>query len=183
MASHVVSRITEVDNKPPAPENPIDREKTCPLLLRVFCSNNRHHQEHEFSRGTVPANELQIYTWMDATLKELSSLVKEVNPDARRRGTYFDFAIVHPHPRRNQAYQMREIGMTCSGRKGPDDSVTLGSQSFTIGDYIDIAITLPPRGGLGGGEGGGMGGGGRMGGGGGMGGGGMGMGRRGGWGR
>nr|XP_054752938.1 histone deacetylase complex subunit SAP18-like [Lytechinus pictus] len=172
MASHVVSRITEVDNKPPAPENPIDREKTCPLLLRVFCNNNRHHQEHEFSRGTVPANELQIYTWMDATLKELSSLVKEVNPDARRRGTYFDFAIVHPHQRRQQAYQMREIGMTCSGRKGPDDSVTLSAQNFVIGDYIDIAITLPPRGGLG-----------ERGGGGGMGGGGMGMGRRGGWGR
>ena len=89
---------------------------------------------------------------MDATLKELSSLVKEVNPDARRRGTYFDFAIVYPVDGR-PVYRMREIGMTCSGRKGPDDSVTLASHKFTIGDYIDIAITLPPRDGAGPGPG------------------------------
>ena len=83
---------------------------------------------------------------MDASLKEISSLVKEVNPEARRRGTYFDFALVFPDNRMPR-YRMREIGMTCSGRKGPDDAVTLLQSDFTIGDYLDIAITLPPRGG------------------------------------
>ena len=34
--------------------------------------------------GRTPENEIQIYTWMDATLKELTGLIKEVNPDARR---------------------------------------------------------------------------------------------------
>ena len=29
--------------------------------------------------GQTPQNELQIYTWMDATLKELTGLIKEVN--------------------------------------------------------------------------------------------------------
>ena len=48
------------------------------------------------SAGQTPQNELQIYTWMDATLKELTGLIKEVNPESRRRGTYFDFAIVYP---------------------------------------------------------------------------------------
>ena len=28
--------------------------------------------------GNTPTNELQIYTWMDASLKELTGLVKEV---------------------------------------------------------------------------------------------------------
>ena len=46
--------------------------------------------------GNTPTNELQMYTWMDATLKELTGLIKEVNPESRRRGTYFDFAIVYP---------------------------------------------------------------------------------------
>ena len=36
---------------------------------------------------------------MDATLKELTSLVKEVYPDARKKGTHFSFAIVFPDPR------------------------------------------------------------------------------------
>ena len=80
---------------------------------------------------------------MDATLKELTSLVKEVNVDARKKGTYFDFAIVYPDPRSPQ-YRMREIGTTCAGRKGADDSVSLANKRFQIGDYIDIAIT-PPR--------------------------------------
>ncbi|XP_071819537.1 histone deacetylase complex subunit SAP18-like [Apostichopus japonicus] len=146
MASQV-SRVTEAPEKPA--ENPVDREKVCPLLLRVFCNNNRHHRPEEFNRGTTPPNELQIYTWLDASLKELSSLVKEVNPEARRRGTYFDFASVYPSPRA-PGYRLKEIGMTCSGRKGPDDNVSLASKKFQIGDYLDIAITLPPRGGGGG---------------------------------
>ncbi|KAF8783003.1 Histone deacetylase complex subunit SAP18 like protein [Argiope bruennichi] len=64
-------------------------KETCPLLLRVFLNNGRHHSLSEFVRGNVPPNELQIYTWLDATLKELTNLVKEVNPDARRKGTFF----------------------------------------------------------------------------------------------
>ncbi|ESO89120.1 hypothetical protein LOTGIDRAFT_183100 [Lottia gigantea] len=127
------------------PEKPIDREKTCPLLLRVFCSLGRHHQTMEFARANTPANELQIYTWMDATLKELTSLVKEVNPDARKKGTFFDFAIVYPDPR-TPTYRLREIGTTCCGKKSTDDNVTLASKKFQIGDYLDISIS-PPRGG------------------------------------
>jgi len=124
---------------------PIDREKTCPLLLRVFCNTGRHSQLSDYSRGATPNNELQIYTWMDATLKELTSLVKEVNAEAREKGTFFDFAIVFPDSR-SSAYRIREIGTTCSGRKGQDDNVTLAAKDFVIGDYLDIAIT-PPRGG------------------------------------
>lgn len=38
--------------------------QTCPLLLRVFTTNNgRHHRMDEFARGNVPSSELQIYTW------------------------------------------------------------------------------------------------------------------------
>lgn len=36
---------------------------------------------------------------MDATLKELTSLVKEVYPEARKKGTHFSFSIVYPDPR------------------------------------------------------------------------------------
>ena len=101
------------------------------------------------SPGKVPANELQIYTWMDATLKELTGLVREVtpfstvrkvgkcrflqfvhllqvNPEARRRGTFFDFAVVFPNRGRGEgSFSSRDIGTTVSGQKGPDDSKTL----------------------------------------------------------
>lgn len=125
------------------PEKPVDREKTCPLLLRVFNNIGRHNPMSEYHRGQTPANELQIYTWLDATLKELTSLVKEVNPEARRKGTFFDFAIVYPDPRA-PVYRLREIGTTCAGHKGQDDGVSLANKKFVIGDFLDIAIT-PPR--------------------------------------
>jgi len=125
------------------PMKPVDREKTCPLLLRVFVSDNgRHHGMNEYQRNSVPGNELQIYTWMDATLKELTSLVKEVRPDARRKDTVFRFATVYmdlPSAR----YKLKTIGQTVGGRKGPDDGITLAAEQFKIGDYMDIAITLP----------------------------------------
>ncbi|NWQ84860.1 SAP18 deacetylase, partial [Columbina picui] len=43
------------------------------------------------------------------------------------------------------ARRVKEIGSTMSGRKGTDDSMTLQSQKFQIGDYLDIAITPPNR--------------------------------------
>lgn len=126
-------------------EKPVDREKTCPLLLRVFCANGRHNPLSEYGRGNVPANELQIYTWVDCSLRELTGLIKEVNPDARRRGTYYEFAIVFPDTRA-PGYRIREIGVTCSGQRGVDDNKTLSAVKFDIGDYIDVAITVPgPR--------------------------------------
>ncbi|XP_038641169.1 histone deacetylase complex subunit SAP18-like [Scyliorhinus canicula] len=140
----VESRVTQEEIKK-EPEKPVDREKTCPLLLRAFTPNNgRHHRLDDYARGNIPSSELQIYTWMDATLKELTSLVKEVNPEARKKGTHFSFAIVYPDPKR-PGYRVKEIGTTVSGRKGPDDSMALQSQKFQIGDYLDIAITPPSR--------------------------------------
>ncbi|KAL0276173.1 UNVERIFIED_CONTAM: hypothetical protein PYX00_003796 [Menopon gallinae] len=141
MSSDVVGSMVVVEGKGDT-EKPVDREKTCPLLLRVFCCTGRHHNISEYGRGIVPTNELQIYTWMDATLRELTSLVKEVNPDARRKGTFFDFSLVTPNVH-TAGYRMREIGTTCSGQRGADDSKTLSQVRFVIGDYLDISITPP----------------------------------------
>jgi len=146
-AAHAPAREKEAVAERPKLEmskksNALDREKTCPLLLRVFCSTSRHNPMNEYNRGKVPANELQIYTWMDATLKELTGLVREVNPEARRRGTFFDFAVVFPN-RGGGSFSSRDIGTTVSGQKGPDDSKTLKDCRFVIGDYMDIAVTPP----------------------------------------
>ncbi|VDP09758.1 unnamed protein product [Soboliphyme baturini] len=79
---------------------------------------------------------------MDCTLRELTTLIKEVNPDARRRGTFYDFAIVFAD-NRAPGYRIRDIGSTCSGQRGVDDNKTLTQCKFEVGDYIDVAITIP----------------------------------------
>merc|ERR1712242_398550 len=135
MKSNVRAVTPKAEDKPQS----VDREKTCPLLLRVFTSKDRHHRPDDFGRNQTPANELQVYTWMDATLKEITNLVKEVHPEARKKGMIFDFAICYQDPRMNR-YRIKEVGQTISGKKSTDDTITLKASKFQIGDFMDIAI-------------------------------------------
>ncbi|KAJ8632692.1 hypothetical protein MRB53_026028 [Persea americana] len=130
---------------PPPPSRPrfepVDREKTCPLLLRVFTKIGSHHTKEDFAvRGKEPKDEVQIYTWKDATLRELTDLVKEVAPTARRRDAKLSFAFVYPD--KHGRYVVRQVGMTNSYASGRrlDDGKALAELSFQIGDYLDVAI-------------------------------------------
>ncbi|KAJ4712919.1 histone deacetylase complex subunit SAP18-like [Melia azedarach] len=127
---------------PPRPRfEPVDREKTCPLLLRVFTKIGSHHTAEDFAvRGKEPKDEVQIYTWKDATLRELTDLVKEVAPEARRRNAKLSFAFVYPDKRGR--FVLRQVGVTHSYGNGRrlDDSKALADLSFEIGDYLDVAI-------------------------------------------
>jgi len=142
VARDVGSKVEKAE-KPEVPKFTVDREKTCPLLLRVFCNQARHNNMSEYMRGSTPQNELQIYTWMDATLKELTGLIKEVNPESRRKGTYFDFAVVYPDLRQGPRCNSRDIGTTVAGQRGPDDNMTLKEAKFAIGDFLDVSINSP----------------------------------------
>ncbi|GAU40801.1 hypothetical protein TSUD_348980 [Trifolium subterraneum] len=130
---------------PPPPSSrprlePVDREKTCPLLLRVFTKIGNHHTMDDFSvRGKEPKDEVQIYTWKDATLRELTDLVKEVAPAARRRNAKLSFAFVFPD--KNGRFKVQEVGKTLSYGNGRlDDGKALADLGFEIGDYLDVAI-------------------------------------------
>ena len=107
--------------------------KGCILgLWNIFLWGHNKWKLLCFKTGKVPTNELQIYTWKDASLKELTSLVREVNTESRRKGTFFDFALIYPSPSSRGNFQRqtnqfmdyisKEIGTTVSGRKGVDDS-------------------------------------------------------------
>ena len=76
---------------------------------------------------------------MDCTLKELSSLIREVNPDLREKGTVLSFATVYAD--RRGLHKVKEIGTTVCGRKGNDDLKTLRSQKFQIGDFMSVAVS------------------------------------------
>ncbi|EFN53580.1 hypothetical protein CHLNCDRAFT_136773 [Chlorella variabilis] len=120
-------------------EPAIDREKVCPLLLRVFPRLGAHHQLEDFARrGDEPKDEVQIYTWMDATLRELCDLVKEVQPAARRPMARLSFAFVYPDRRGKNV--MRQVGLVHSTRLGEDDSKSLKQLNFQTGDFLSVAI-------------------------------------------
>ncbi|KAF5203396.1 Histone deacetylase complex subunit sap18 [Thalictrum thalictroides] len=100
-----------------------------------------HHTQEDFAvRGKEPKEEVQIYTWKDATLRELTDLVKEVAPAARVRDAKLSFAFVYPD--KFGRYVVRQVGRTHSYAHGRlmDDNKALANLDFQIGDYLDVAI-------------------------------------------
>lgn len=74
--------------------------------------------------------QVQIYTWPDATLRELTDLVKEVQPAARRTTARLEFALIYPDKKGRNV--MRVIGGAHSTRPGPDDIKTLKQLNFQV---------------------------------------------------
>lgn len=138
-----------------APE--VDRERTCPLLLRIFPAAT-HPVPASLARlagdgAKPPPGEVQAYTWPDATLRELASLVQEVEPGAAAAGATLDLALVYPGG--GGAPTLRRVGRLRASGAGPDDRRTLRGLGFETGDLLSVAVE-PPRGGGGvGGRGGG----------------------------
>eukprot|EP00475_Leptophrys_vorax_P003640 TRINITY_DN12140_c0_g1_i1.p1 TRINITY_DN12140_c0_g1~~TRINITY_DN12140_c0_g1_i1.p1 ORF type:complete len:161 (-),score=1.96 TRINITY_DN12140_c0_g1_i1:415-861(-) len=119
----------------------VDREKTCPLLLRVFTKHGAHHALDEFSvRGEEPKAEVQMYTWKDATLRELTDLLKEVAPEARRRDARLSFAFIYPNRQGRNVMKQAGITYATARRRTPDDEKTLHELGFQTGDFLDVAI-------------------------------------------
>ncbi|KAG5070882.1 hypothetical protein JHK86_006093 [Glycine max] len=100
---------------PPPPSRPrlepVDREKVLTLPSSSSSSSSsgeRCEEEKDFAvRGKEPKDEVQIYTWKDATLRELTDLVKEVAPAARRRNAKLSFAFVFPD--KNGRFKVQEV--------------------------------------------------------------------------
>lgn len=58
-----------------------DRKRTCPFLLRCFWKLNQHNAPIDYrhaSKGILPNQEVQIYTWLNASLLEINEILKDV---------------------------------------------------------------------------------------------------------
>lgn len=112
---------------------------------RVRDSTKDNEVSAQMDTGKI-LNEVCIHTWKDATLRELTDLVKDVNEDARNIHSKLSFCNVYPN--KEGRLTMKELGFVFSNPKkvsGKEDK-TLKELNFETGDYVDIAITSPPRG-------------------------------------
>lgn len=124
----------------------IDRTKTCPFLLRCFWSEGRCYPLSSFRearKDILPSQEIQIYTWRDATLKEISDLLRDAIPYASAQyditDAVLDLNCVYFQG--NGELQTRRIGrVSGSQQEGSDDNKVLGLSKFTIGDFINVAV-------------------------------------------
>lgn len=75
----------------------IDREKFTPFFLRCFWKLNKTRIVSEYKNAAqdiVPADEAQIYTWPDASFRELADVLTSAIPEARRSNLVF--SLVYP---------------------------------------------------------------------------------------
>lgn len=140
----------------------VDRKKTCPFMVKMYCRINGHHRLEEFSPPRFPVeDEMIVYTWRNATLKELSILVREVLGDSDLPGGVkgtdpslkFSFNLLYPDVRRSGAHFLsKSLGWAFEGGESEarahqlvDSSTrTLDSFKFVPGDFIDVAIYTNP---------------------------------------
>jgi hypothetical protein len=93
----------------------IDRSTSCPHLLRVFWQSNRNNSPLEYKavvHDKFPDNEIQIYTWPDATLKEIGDLLKSTVASSRQKNVTLSFDLVYPD--RNGVHVSRHVSCQMS---------------------------------------------------------------------
>ncbi|KAJ0407106.1 hypothetical protein ATCC90586_005670 [Pythium insidiosum] len=122
----------------------IDREKHCPFLLRVFCNEGGHNRREDYENMDKQpiSNELHIYTWPDATLREIADLIQDAKPDAQKPMVRMAFSTVTQD--RTGRIVIRKAGwVNANRRRTPDEDKTLDSLHFQAGDFLDVLESDP----------------------------------------
>ncbi|KAK7453565.1 hypothetical protein VKT23_001449 [Stygiomarasmius scandens] len=108
----------DVDSTTPAGQPIIDREKTAPFLIRTFIKIGAFHRLSLFEDGTLPTtDEQQIFTWKDATLRELLTTIRNTSPttpEYRHPLARFSFRIVYADPGNKGRFAQKDLGIVYS---------------------------------------------------------------------
>ena len=152
----------EEHSKDQTKSSSIDRKKKCPFMVKMYCRINGHHRLEDFAPPRFPIeDEMIVYTWKDATLKELSLLVREVLGDSDLPGGIkgndpalkFSFNLLYPDVKRSGAHFLsKQMGWAFEGGETEarlhqliDSSTkTLDNFRFVPGDFIDVAVFTNP---------------------------------------
>ena len=121
----------------------VDREKTCPFLLRIFYKINGFNSLNLFRDGSFPA-ELNIYTWEDADLDELAKFIHiALKNTVLGIYDYYKFSRIYYDSK--GTFLRDDIGAVVINNKSSklnyNVKKTLKEIGFQIGDYFDINIT------------------------------------------
>ncbi|KAJ6519362.1 histone deacetylase complex protein [Mycena sanguinolenta] len=160
----------DVDSAAPVEEASFSREKTAPFLVRAFLKIGSFHRITLFEDGTLPTtDEQQLFTWKDATLREILSTLRNTAPhvaEYRHPLARFSFRAVYVEQGRGGRFASKDLGMVYSRdilgepgtltstaprlledafeESGPiGDERTLDDLRFVPGDFLLVAVLLP----------------------------------------
>ena len=121
----------------------VDREKTCPFLLRIFYKVNSFNSLNLFRDEKFPS-ELNIYTWEDADLDELTKFIHLALKDTFL-GIYDFYKFSRIYYDSKGTLLRDDVGSVVVNNKSSklnnNNKKTLKEIGFQIGDYFDINIT------------------------------------------
>ncbi|KAF7320080.1 hypothetical protein MKEN_00792400 [Mycena kentingensis (nom. inval.)] len=163
-----------MDVEPEAvPAPPFSRETSTPFLIRTFIKIGSFHRINLFEDGTPPTtDEQQLFTWKDATLREVLSTLRNTVPhvaEYRHPLARFSFRAVYVEQGRGGRFVTKDLGMVYSrdilGEPGSIHSPaprllqdswettpvterdreerTLEDLRFVPGDFLLVAVLLP----------------------------------------
>lgn len=128
-------------------------------MVRVFCRQNAHNVLQSYDTGAVLGQESIIYTWKDVSIRELTDLVRDTCPLAKKDRIKLSFSLVYFHYREAR-HKSRDLGTvvpkwnsegvlyyTPRAHEASDpEKFQPFSTKFNIGDFIDVAvIDIGPR--------------------------------------
>ncbi|SPJ09606.1 sin3 associated polypeptide p18-like protein, putative, partial [Plasmodium sp. DRC-Itaito] len=119
----------------------INREKTCPFLLRLFYKVDKEYNVDDMDILLTKdnnSNELQIYAWIDITMREIVTLVKDFYKDSRQRNAQWVFKVFS-YEKKKLTF-LSKVHSTIYNYK--EDNKTLLSLNYEIGDIILLSIML-----------------------------------------
>lgn len=120
--------------------DPVDRINTTPTLIRTFYQRDVHHTELEFTRD-LPSQEVYIYTWKDATLREISTAF--LKSSKLNFVKSLDFCLLIPNLEKG-FWDIEHIGKF-DLTEDKDELYTLESYGYKPGYMMDVAYTLNER--------------------------------------
>ncbi|GBE80051.1 hypothetical protein SCP_0212530 [Sparassis crispa] len=142
----------------------LDREKTAPFLIRTFIKVGGFHRALQFEDGPLPiADEQQIYTWKDATLREVLTTLRPLLPSTHPLARYSFRTLFFDALARGRV-STKDLGLIYSrdilGEPGtlaapaprlqtddepppPAAERTLDELRFVPGDFLCVAVLLP----------------------------------------
>ncbi|CAA7259437.1 unnamed protein product [Cyclocybe aegerita] len=163
----------DIDDAATEPSN-APREKTAPFLIRIFVKVGGFHRLTLFEDGTLPTtDEQQIFTWKDATLREVLTTLRNTAPQVveyRHPLARFSFRTVYADPSNKGRFSSKDLGMVYSrdilgepgslnhtaprllqdvetSHRGTGENEreerTLDELRFIPGDYLLVAVLLP----------------------------------------
>lgn len=146
----------------------VDREKTAPFLIRTFIKVGAFHRLQQFEDGAAPtADEQQIFTWKDATLREVLTTLRSIapaTPEYRHPLARYTFRAVYADSASRGRIAQKDLGTVYSrdilGEPGTlqapaprlladeepaagEDERTLDELRFVPGDYLCVMVQLP----------------------------------------